>query len=257
MILLIGGAAETEPIAKKLADTGASILVSKATSVPLSIPAHPLIEVRSGRLTVEETVALIGERNINCIIHAAHPYATAAQHMSHKAAQITEKPWLLFLRPPAANKCKGVHRVKNHEEAAKKAFSFAKGVLLTTGSVNLLPYSRKAKEMRLPLFARILDVNESRQKCLEAGILPERILTGRGPFTVEENIADIRRVGAGVLVTKDGGEKGGVLEKIEAAQFLGCSIILIERETPPVKYYFEDIDKLCAEALQIQTEQYP
>ncbi len=60
--------------------------------------------------------------------------------------------------------------------------------------------------------AHVLDIEDSIRACLDAGIGWELIVTGKGPFSVEDNLSVIRKIEIGVLVTKDGGFKGASLK---------------------------------------------
>jgi precorrin-6A/cobalt-precorrin-6A reductase len=121
----------------------------------------------------------------------------------------------------------------DHAEAAKIAFAFGSPVFLTTGSRNLAPYVTAARRTGIPLAVRVLDAPESLDACQAAGIREDRIIAGRGPFSVEENLAAIRRFGIGVIVTKDSGQSGGVEAKLAAARQTYCRVIVIRRpETP-------------------------
>jgi precorrin-6A/cobalt-precorrin-6A reductase len=113
------------------------------------------------------------------------------------------------------------------------AFAEATAVLLTTGSRNLAPYVEAARGTGIPLVVRVLDFPESLEACRLAGIPEDRIITGRGPFSLEENLAVIRRFGIGVIVTKDSGRVGGVEAKIDAARLTHCKVIVIRRPEMP------------------------
>ncbi|HSR13508.1 MAG TPA: precorrin-6A/cobalt-precorrin-6A reductase, partial [Thermodesulfobacteriota bacterium] len=54
-------------------------------------------------------------------------------------------------------------------------------------------------------------------------------LSGRGPFSVDENRRAIREYGIGTLVTKDSGAMGGVPEKLEAARLENCRVVVVKR----------------------------
>jgi len=58
------------------------------------------------------------------------------------------------------------------------------------------------------------------------------MLTGRGPFSVEENRASLQKHQIGVLVTKDSGDVGGVPGKLEAARLEHCAVIVVGRPDP-------------------------
>lgn len=72
-------------------------------------------------------------------------------------------------------------------------------------------------------------MSESREACEKAGILPSRVITGRGPFTLEENMDVIRKHRVRVLVTKDRGKAGDGPQKLEAARITNCEVIVVAR----------------------------
>ena len=121
----------------------------------------------------------------------------------------------------------------DHAEAAEMAFAEGRPVLLTTGSRNLAPYAEAARRTGVPLAVRILDAPESLATCRAAGIPEIRIIAGRGPFSVEENLAAIRRFGIGVIVTKESGRAGGIEAKLAAADQANCRLIILRRPATP------------------------
>jgi precorrin-6A/cobalt-precorrin-6A reductase len=135
----------------------------------------------------------------------------------------------------------------DHAEAAKMAFAVGGPVFLTTGSRNLAPYAEAARRTGIPLAVRVLDAPESLHACRSAGIPEDRIIAGRGPFSVEENLVAIRRFGIGVIVTKDSGQSGGVEAKLAAASQANCRVIVIRRpETPACGPVFDHPAALIA-----------
>jgi len=117
----------------------------------------------------------------------------------------------------------------DHAEAARMAFADGRPVLLTTGSRNLAPYAQAARRTGIPLAVRILDAPESLAACRAAGIPEERIITGRGPFSINENLTAIGRFSVGVIVTKESGRAGGIEEKLAAAEEARCRVIVVRR----------------------------
>jgi len=229
MILLIGGTSETAPLASGLAAAGYEVLVSTATDAPLAVGDHPRISRRAGRLDEEGMVALAREKGIRAIVDAAHPYAVAAHAAAHDAAVRLGIPYLVFRRATADTKGENIHFAADHAEAAAMACAFGRPVLLTTGSRNLAPYAEAARRTGVPQVVRVLDTQESLDACRAAGIPKDRIIAGRGPFSVEENLASIRRFGIGVIVTKESGRRGGVEAKLAAARQTNCQVIIIRR----------------------------
>lgn len=235
-ILLLGGTSDTAPIAAALVQVGLRVLVSTATDAALDIGCHPSIRRRSGPLDESSLAALIRDESIRVIVDATHPYAAQIRATARSVAERLHLPYLTYIRPPAVGDQGGdagdpaasaVQFADDHEQAAVAAFSFSKAVLLTTGSRNLEPYVRQSRLRKLPLVVRVLP--GSREACLRAGIAEDDVIAERGPFSVEANRGHIRRFGAGVLVTKDGGKAGGAIEKLQAAAAEGCRVIVIRR----------------------------
>jgi precorrin-6A/cobalt-precorrin-6A reductase len=233
MIFLIGGTSETAPLASGLAEAGYAVLVSMATAASLAIGDHPRISRRAGRLDEEGMVALGKEKGIRAIVDAAHPYAEAAHAAAHNAAKRLGIPCLIFRRPEALTPENPVRFAADHAEAAEMAFASGRPVLLTTGSRNLAPYAEAARRTGVPFAVRVLDIPESLAACRAAAIPEDRIIAGRGPFSVAENLAAIHRFGIGVIVTKESGRAGGIEAKLEAARQADCRVILIRRPAMP------------------------
>lgn len=247
MILLLGGASETEPIALRLDGQGYRVLVSQATDIPLATRLSPSIECRFGSLEEQALAELIDRRAIRAIVDATHPYAIAIRAMAARVAAYKGIVYLRYLRPKAVESpSPGVVIAPDHEAAAAIALGRRRPVLLTIGSRNLRPYVEQARQTGVRLVARVLDHASSWDACQRAGILPENIISGRGPFSVEVNRQHIRRFGIGVLVTKDGGVAGGVIEKLEAARAEGCDVIVVARPATDDQNAVSDIDSLIA-----------
>jgi len=247
MILLIGGTSETPPLAAGLAAAGYAVLVSTATDVPLAIEEHPRIRRRTGRLDEAGLVALAGEKGVRAIVDAAHPYAAAAHAAALDAAKRLGIPCLILRRPEADTSGMPVHFAADHREAAALAFADGRPVLITTGSRNLAPYAEAARRTGIPFAVRVLDAPESLAACRAAGIAADRIVAGRGPFTLEANLAAIRRFGIGVIVTKESGRAGGLDAKLAAAREANCLVVVIRRpEAPAAEFAFENPAALIA-----------
>lgn len=241
MILLIGGTSETAPLASGLAEAGYGILVSTATDSRLDVGSHPRISRRTGRLDEEGIVALGQEKGVRAIVDAAHPYATAVHETAENAAKRLGIPCLVFRRPEAPVPEGPVCFAADHAEAAEMAFADGRPVLLTTGSRNLGPYAEAARRSGVPLAIRVLDAPESLAACRAAAIPEERTLAGRGPFSLKENLAAIRRFGIGMIVTKESGRAGGFDAKLAAARQANCRLIVLRRpETAASGLTFDD-----------------
>lgn len=244
MILLLGGTSETAPLAQVLAERGFHVLVSTATDVPLDVGIHPRLERRTGPLDSKSMVELAVEKGVRIILDASHPYASAARKNALEAARRLGIPYLTWVRPTVTHGDDSLHVAPDHESAARIACSFGKAVLLTTGSRNLVPYAREAEAEGVALVARVLPHESSLEACRKAGIPEGNVITGRGPFSMEENRSAIRQFGIGVIVTKDSGEAGGVPAKIEAAGKEGCEVVVVGRPAETSAMTFSDLGEL-------------
>ena len=246
MILLLGGTAETGPLAAALADAGFEVLVSTATGVPLELTANERITRRIGALDAESMEALVRDRGVRAIVDATHPYAESAHSTARKVAKTLSAPYLRWHRPEVIEPAEDIHFVCDHEEAAALAASFGTPILLTTGSTNLRPYVKECANAGAALFVRVLDHPQSVAAALSAGVPEENILKGRGPFSVQENLAAIRDFSIGVLVTKDSGEAGGVPAKLEAARISRCRVVVIRRPDELLEQCYDDVSDLIS-----------
>ncbi|MEE9603215.1 MAG: precorrin-6A reductase [Thermoguttaceae bacterium] len=246
MILLIGGTSDTAPLAERLARAGLQVLVSTATDERLCVGDHGNITRRSGPLGCRRLRELIERESIRAVVDATHPYATEIRRNAQAVSGQLGVPYLTYVRPSAVDENEeGVCFASDHEEAAKKAFALGRGVLITTGSNNLDQYVAEARRTGLPLCARVLPREESLEQCTRAGIAPQHVIARRAPFGIEDNRKHIRQLGAGVLVTKDGGEASGVRDKLQAARLEGCSVVVIRRPGIEEENAFDNLEQLA------------
>lgn len=101
-------------------------------------------------------------------------------------------------------------------------------ILITTGSKELAPYTR-IPDFAARCYVRALPTVEALEKCQKLGFRREHLILMQGPFSEEMNVAQLRYVDAGYLVTKASGETGGFPEKCEAALALGVEVVCIGR----------------------------
>jgi len=244
MILLLGGTGETALLATAIAEAGFEVLVSTATDVALDVGKHSRVRRRTGPLGEKAMEEVILEHGIGAIVDASHPYASSAHTNASTVAEKLGLPYLRWRRPETAPTEGRVHFADNHEEAAVLANSFGNPVLLTTGSRNLEPYAKESREKGVDLVVRVLPHPDSVSAARGAGIHDANIVTGRGPFSVDENLDLIRRFRIGVLVTKDSGEAGGVPAKMEAARQERCRVVVVRRPPEPQAAGFDNVSEL-------------
>lgn len=231
MILILAGAAETTQICQMLLPLNLRVFVSTATENAINLPASEMITRICGRKNLQQLCSFIKDNDIRLLVCAVHPYASAARETAMQAARECAIPAICYIRKSSdlSSYSDMVNTVRTHEQAAELACRYGKNIFLTTGSNNLGVYQKQAQISGCNIFARILECAESRKAIDQSGVEAQNIIYGRGPFSAQRNIEDIRRCNGGVLVTKDGGAAGGLYEKLDAARELGVKVILVQR----------------------------
>jgi precorrin-6A/cobalt-precorrin-6A reductase len=126
-----------------------------------------------------------------------------------------------------------IHYVKSFEDAGKLiADEFNQGNVLHFAGANTMADIVKYVPTER-FYPRILKVESSLEKCDALNIDPNHIIPMKGAASLEENIHLIEKYDASIMITKESGEIGGVIEKIEAANEKNIDIIMIQR--PQIK----------------------
>ncbi|MDG5816418.1 precorrin-6A reductase [Chitinispirillales bacterium ANBcel5] len=243
-VLVVGGVAETESIVTGLEEVGANVVLCTATDEVFPT-LHNSAAVRiSGRLNTEGFVALIKEQHPVCVVDITHPYATEVKSTLTEACGMCGVKLIRYVRPATTVKeATDIMVVSSHEEAASLAKGLSGTVLLTTGANTVALYASVFIQKGIPFYARVLSRKESVDACSKAGLSEKQIVTGRGPFSAEENRRLITELGIETLVTKDGGVSGGLPEKVSACRACGAKLIVVERPQEP-RGSFSEIEEV-------------
>jgi precorrin-6A/cobalt-precorrin-6A reductase len=246
MILLLGGTTETPQIANLLAEDNCKVLVSNLTKSMVDWNLKSNIRIRQGRLDINSMEALIVKERITAIVDAGHPYAEKLHKTAIEAALKSNILYYRYERPGFDFSGYDVEFADSHDQAAQIAFRLDQNVLITTGTRNLEPYVKISRTKNANLYMRVLPCQESMDICKKHSIDNDYIIVKRGPFTTKQNIDLINKYSIDVLVTKDSGIAGGVLEKLKAAKACGTKVIVIRKPaaTQKPEMTFEDISEL-------------
>lgn len=183
-------------------------------------------------LLKDEIIEIIQKENFDILIDATHPFAEHITQTSSSIARELKIPYVRFERPTTNLEnidTSHIHYVNSFDEAGKLiASEFSKGNILHFAGANTMadivkyiPPSR--------FYPRILKVESSIKKCEDLQIPPDHIIPMTGAATLKENIDLIEKYSASVMITKESGEIGGVVEKIEAANERDIAVIMIKR----------------------------
>lgn len=247
MILVLGGTSDSILICNKLNELGKDYLVSVTTEYGRDIAKKATDNVFLGKLTIEDMVALIKEKNISQIIDATHPYATVVSSNAIECSKIADIDYVRFERESLIKQIDYDNKyvVEDIEAACKIASDIGQNIFIGTGSKNLDKYIELIKGKNL--IARVLPTSEVLISCEKLGLNADNIIAMKGPFSEDMNIATYKQYNIDLLITKESGVAGGFLEKINACKALGIPAVIITRKQvnyPRVINQIEDIEKV-------------
>ena len=183
-------------------------------------------------LPKDEIINIINENDFDILIDATHPFAKHITQTSTSIAKELKIPYLRFERPITDLKnidTSHIHYVDSFDDAGKLiAESFNEGNVLHFAGANTMEDILKYVPAER-FYPRILKVESSLEKCEKLNIDPGHIIPMKGAASLEENIELIERYDASAMITKESGEIGGVVEKIQAANEKDIAVIMIQR----------------------------
>lgn len=237
-IFLMGGTKESTEIIKFIKNNFNSFILTTTTT---EYGSRLAIESGSDEtiarpLPKEDIINILNKTHFDIFIDATHPFASHVTNTAIEVSKICKIPYIRFERPISNLEnidTSHIHYVKSFEDAGKLiAKKFKQGNVLHFAGANTMEDVLKNVPVER-FYPRILKVDSSIEKCKKLEIDENHIIPMNGTSTKEENIKLIEENNASVLITKESGEIGGTINKIEAANEKNISVIMIKR--PKIK----------------------
>jgi precorrin-6A/cobalt-precorrin-6A reductase len=182
--------------------------------------------------------AFIAQEHIDAIVDATHPFASRMSANAIAACAATRTPLVVFSRSPWTREPSDRWiEVATIEEAVDTLGSAPRTVFLTQGGLQLAAFARAPQHRYI---VRAID------RPAEIDALPgSKLILARGPFSLADELALMRRERIEALVTKNSGGCA-TYAKIEAARALEIEVVIVRRPPAPEAETLHDVDAVLA-----------
>lgn len=251
MVLVFAGTTEGRRLAEYLLKRKVRVHICVATEYGESLlKEHENLTITHERMDHAQMMKLIEELQPDFVVDATHPFAKEVTENIKRACEETKKSYLRLLRETMGKDSNVVY--VDSLEAAVSYLEDTKGnILVSTGSKNIEVYT-DLTDYQQRIYARVLSVKASLEKCEAVGIIGKHLICMQGPFSTEMNVATIRDFQIEWFVTKESGMTGGFQEKLEACERTGAKLLVIGRPEEENGYTYHEICMHLKEMLQLQ-----
>jgi len=225
-------------LARRIADQpdfAAILSLAGATAEPASTPITRRIGGFGG---AEGLAAFLARERIDAVVDATHPFASRISANAIAACGATRTPLVVFSRPPWAREPGDRWiEVATIEAAVDALGAAARTVFLTQGRLQLAIFARAQQHRYI---VRAID------RPAEIDALPGcKLILARGPFSLVNELALMKRERIEALVTKNSGGRA-TYAKIEAARALKIEVVIVRRPPAPEAETHHDLDAVLA-----------
>lgn len=238
-LLILGGTGDARQLADKLVDTfGDNLRVITSLAGRTTSPRQPKGDIREGGFGGAEGLATyLQETQIDAIIDATHPYAAQISKHGIEASQSVGIPHVLLDRPAWVSEPDDKWTHVPDMTGAADALETANTAMITTGIQNLDAF----KHVHGPkMLVRLLEHPKT-----DLPIKDAKIVIGRPPYGLNDEVTLFKLLGVDTLVTKNAGGDA-TRAKIDAARALGLRVIMIDRPPMPHTKTVSSVDDAIA-----------
>src|SRR5574344_642665 len=184
----------------------------------------------TGEMTQDEMLRFCQEKEIKCIVDAAHPFA----QVLHQTIDRVGIPVVRLQRHFSEHES-GIIYCRDYTEAVRKLFEMPSRCLLAMSGVQTISKMREYWKS-YPTFFRVLDRQESVEIAKRSGFPLENLKfyssDNKIPSLMQEKQMR-QESGCDASLTKESGDSGGYQQKIEAAKELGLKLFVVKRPVLP------------------------
>lgn len=225
MIWVIGGTKDSRDFIKRIDQN--SLITTVATQYGAKLLKDLNTKVIVSRLDLDEMLDFIHINKIEKIYDLSHPYAVEVSKNAIEAAKIKNIEYIRYERKMLSySGAKEFYNLDDLIEYIEDKINNKK-IFSTLGSNNIDRF--KNLNHKENLFVRVLPADYALKKCIDTDILPKNIIALQGPFSKEFNKSIFKNYNIDILITKESGDTGGEMEKIEAAKELNLEILVLKR----------------------------
>ncbi len=215
-----------------------------ATAYGAEILKNCHCHIHVGRLN--ENDFMVQLRQFDVLVDATHPFAVEVSRILRSVCTAIDLPYLRQRRAAAAYDYAHIRYAASKEEAAEQLSACQGNILLTTGVNTLHFYEKHIENFAERVWARVLDTADSRKTAAKSSC---HIVYAMPPFSMKDTLRLLQENQISVMVSKDSGIRGGLPEKLTAAEKCSIPVILIrrppEQDTMTMKEITEQLRKFA------------
>ncbi|HWY84811.1 MAG TPA: cobalt-precorrin-6A reductase [Roseiarcus sp.] len=216
-------------------DIAPILSLAGATANPAQVPIPQRIGGFGG---AEGLATFLARKHIDAVVDATHPFASRISGNAVAACGATRTPLVVFSRPPWTREPGDRWiEVAAMDDAVPALGIRPKTVFLTQGRLQLAAFARAPQHRYI---VRAID------RPAEIDALPGyKLILARGPFSLADELALMKRERIETLVTKNSGGDA-TYAKIEAACALEIEVVIVRRPPAPEAETLHDLDAVLA-----------